>query len=118
MSEVIENVAVETAVPVATPKRRGPAKGSKMPENMVPRDEFIRTWMNVSKAGGTRPDVVNELHASGFDYVDIGNVIQRERYMRKQGINLPELKSARGGGGGKRFDVQSLNELIAQLSAE
>ena len=76
---------------------------AKVTRKIVSAEDFVRTVVEVAKAGGTHEDVAKRLG------MKVGSVATRCSTLRtKHGVNLPNFKR---GGGGRKLDVAGLNAL-------
>lgn len=60
---------------------------------------FVDAWVGAYENGGSQADVAKTLGCSG------ANVSNRAKKLREAGVDLPELKVARG----VKLDIESLN---------
>lgn len=76
-----------------------------MARKNVSAEEFVRVVKEVNEAGGRIADIAERTG------LKIGSVSTRISNLRKKGVNIPAFK--RGGGGGRKTDVESLNAILA-----
>ncbi len=75
----------------------------------VSQTDFVRTWVEVHKSGGTLDDVSTKLA------MNKNSVQARANTYKKKGINLPKLSRATRT---KRIDVDELNALIEGMLSQ
>jgi len=81
-----------------TSKNRGPN---------VPAADLVKACIEAHQNGEGTKTVADKLD------LKVGSVYVRMYNLRKKGVAIPEFP--RGGGGGRKTDVEGLNELIAGL---